>query len=510
MKSNIFNKTLSTNKKFWKRYSKNSDISGALLYETMYSEQALIYGISKTALTISNILNLTPICIRGMNSTDENIDLVKSMNTNVLGSKYDFILSFIHNMIAIFLAWAPINCRNFLLDLNIGEYKIGTYIYDHLLVRFNTPTLDKFDFKIRLVILMEIGYFFFFKSVILNKKVKFIIAGDYVYRYGFLFEIAKQNSIPCISPVNLNTISMRMFVTENDYKVHDRTPDENILNTLEEDIINEKISKYFDDRFSASMEQHDVIKAFSDSKVFYTRQRLIKKYKLNKNMPIVVVMAHIFTDAPHAYPDTLYDDYYEWVKQTVINLKKNKNINFLVKEHPSADLYNECGILKKLLKDLELDQYMLDEGVHTLSILNECDAVVTCGGTIGQEFLYKGKQVVLAAKPPYSGFGVTTEFNMKNEYENFLRTNMFTDFSLSKEQQLMANKIIYYDFILLDNYSKDLEIGGQRYYLGREFDYDKFYHSIIEYNQTPLDQQHIFRLLRKYIESEKCHLINKL
>jgi hypothetical protein len=508
MKSNIFNKVLSTNKKFWNRYNKKNDISETLLYEALYPEQLFIYGISKTALIISNILNMTPVCIRGINSTSKNIDLVKSMNVNVLGSKYDFILSFIHSIFAIFRVWAPVKSRKNLLDLHVGKYRIGIYIYDHLLPRFNSPTLDKFNFKVRLIILMEIGYFFFFRKVVLNKNVKFIVIGDYVYRYGFLFEIAKQDSIPCITPINLNMFAMRKYVSQKDYETHDRAPDKNILNTLEDKIVNERLTGYFNDRFSASMEQHDVIKAFSSDKEILVRKELIDKYKLNKNMPIVVIMAHIFCDAPHGYPNTLYDDYYEWVKRTVINLKKNKNVNFLVKEHPSADLYNECGILKKLLKSLGSEQYLLDEETHTLSILNECDVVVTCGGTIGQEFLYRGKQVVLAAKPSYSGFGVTTEFNTKSEYESFLRGNMFIDFSLSEDQQSVANKLIYYDFMLLDNYSNNLEIGGQRYFLGREFNYDEFYNSIITYNQIPLCQQNIFKLLKKYIESDKVHLIN--
>ena len=509
MKNNIFNKVLSTNKIFWKDNINNNDSSGTLLYEAMYTEQAMIYGISKTALIISNILNLTPICIRGINSTNKNIDLVKSMNSNVIGSKFDFIMSFINNVFSIFQAWNSINCRNDLLDLNVGKYQIGCYIYDHILRRHNSPTLDKFDFKVKLNILMEIGYFFFFKSVVKRKNVKFIIIGDYVYRYGLLFEICKQNAIPCVSPINLNAFSMRKFITQSDYKVHDRTPDENILKTLEDKIIDERLTEYFDDRFCASIEQHDVINAFSSNKKIFTREELIGKYNLNKNKPIVVIMAHIFCDAPHAYPNTLYDDYYEWVKQTVTNLEKNTNVNFLVKEHPSAHLYNECGILKELLQNLGFEQYLIDGETHTLSILNECNAVITCGGTIGQEFIYKGKQVVLAAKPPYSGFGLTTEFDTKNDYELFLRTNMFISLSLSEAKKSMAKKVIYYEFMLLDNYSNSLEIGGQRYFLGRKFDYDKFYNSIIKYNQTPLNQQKVFKLLQKYIDSNNSHLISK-
>jgi len=302
---------------------------------------------------------------------------------------------------------------------------------------------------------------------------------------------------------------MRFYVNQCDYKLHDRSPDGNILDAIDVNYANKRLDDYFKQRFFASIEQHDVKTAFSVNKATYTREDLIREYGLNKRFPIVVVMAHIFTDAPHAYPDTLYDDYYEWIKKTIINIKMNSNVNFIVKEHPSSSLYNEFGILKDLLVKLEVDQYLLDDSVNTLSIINECDAVITCGGTIGLEFLYKGKQVVLAAKPPYSGFGLTTEFDVRDEYEYFLRTDMFSAFVLTKEKNILARKIVYYDFILLDNYKNNIEIGGQRYFLGRKFDYDKFYRSIIEYNEMPLYQQNIYRVLKKYVESGQGHMINE-
>ncbi len=81
---------------------------------------------------------------------------------------------------------------------------------------------------------------------------------------------------------------------------------------------------------------------------------------------------------------------------------------------------------------------------------------------------------------------------------------------LTNEQKEMANKVIYHDFVLLNSYSDDLEIGGQRFYMGRDFDYDKFYEQILEYSNVPLENQRIYKILKKFIESNDKHLLRDI
>jgi len=173
-----------------------------------------------------------------------------------------------------------------------------------------------------------------------------------------------------------------------------------------------------------------------------------------------------------------------------------------VKEHPSADIYNEKGIINKLLKKLDCEQCLLSDDVHSLTILNELDVVVTCGGTIGLEFVYKGKPVVLGARPPYSRFGFTTEPDGVFEYENLLATGVEHLPLLSSAQREMCNRVIYHDFVLLNNYEDDLELGGQRVYLGRKFSYDNFYKTVISYNSVVLKEQKVYGMLEDFFNSD--------
>jgi len=180
-----------------------------------------------------------------------------------------------------------------------------------------------------------------------------------------------------------------------------------------------------------------------------------------------------------------------------------------VKEHPSADLYNEKGVINSILRELGCENLILKDDVHSLTILNEFDVVITCGGTIGQEFAYKGKPVVLGAKPPYSGFGFTEEPKSRSEYEAFMQSGVENLNLLNAKQRDMVNRVIYHDFVLLDNYSDKLEIGGERFYMGRPFNYDKFSDQVINYNKTPLNKQIISKKLKKFVESKEKHLIRE-
>ncbi len=510
MINNTFNKMIESNKKFWSKENKRNDASGYILYEMFYSEPAMIYGISKTALTIANIKNLKPVCIELLRESEVNHNLLDSMNDNIIGNKNDFLKVSMKNSFTIMRHFLSIKNKYDLLNLKIGKCDIGKHIYDSILKSFKIPEIKDITFNIKKRILLEICYFYFFKNILNVYNVKMIILGDNVYRLGLLFELAKYNNIECITPINLNAFSMRKYEQYNEFNIHDRKPENSILELLDATIVKSYIDEYFSKRFSANLEQHDVLKAFSNKKNIYTKNEIIKQYHLNENLPIIIVMNHIFCDAPHAYPDGLYDDYKEWLVNTILNLKKNKNINFLVKEHPSADLYNELGVINEILRELDCENLLLKDDVHSLTVLNEFDVVITCGGTIGQEFLYKGKPVVLGAKPPYSGFGFTTEPKSQEEYELLMRTGIENLPMLNKEQKEKVNKVIYHDFVLLDNYSDDLEIGGQRFYMGRDFDYDKFYEQIIKYNGIPLKEQKIYKLLQTFIESENKHLIKDM
>ncbi len=507
MSKKNFNDFILSNTMFWKSVNKKSDENGYLLYDAFYNESMRIYGITKTALVLANIKGLKPLGLEPLKPNEENYQLIHSMNKNMIGNKNVFLFSSVIQIFPILKVFLSVKTKKDLINLKIDNYEIGKYLYDHILISFKIPTIEYFSFAIRKRLLMEICYFFYFKKVISEYNIKMIVIGDNVYRYGLLFELAKQNNIECVAPISLNTYSTTLFKEPIDFTNHYRRPEQATLNVLENNIVDKYVDDYFEKRFSANLDRHDVKNAFSKDKPILSKDEVVEQYNLNPNLPIVIVMAHVFCDAPHGNPGLLFDDYYDWIVNTITSLNKNKQVNFLVKEHPSAELYNEKGRVSKILSSLQLNHLLIDEKMHNMTILNDFDVVVTCGGTIGLEFCYKSKPVVLGSKPPYSGFGFTHEPTTKEDYNSLMVSGIESLPKLDETQRDNVKKFIYHDFVLMDNYHENLELGGQQFYFGKEIDYDMFYDEVIKYNDNKLEDQNIYQLLNNFVKSGSKKLI---
>ena len=178
-----------------------------------------------------------------------------------------------------------------------------------------------------------------------------------------------------------------------------------------------KSKSYLKSRFAGEIEQHDVLNAFQKKKVLSVNE-FKQKYGLSNTKKVVAISPHIFCDAPHSLPGTLFKDYYEWFVETCRILARNKHISVIVKEHPSAHLYREKGKLDEIIDREHLSVIRISSDENQSTLLKAADIMVTCGGTVGLEFACIGKPVILAAKPPYSGLGFTIESNTKKNIVN--------------------------------------------------------------------------------------------
>jgi hypothetical protein len=219
-------------------------------------------------------------------------------------------------------------------------------------------------------------------------------------------------------------------------------------------------------------------------------------------------MAHVLSDAPHAHAPTLYRDYEEWIVRTVLALARNSHVNFLVKEHPSVELYGESGMLERMLEKIGWQARLLQSNVHTGTVLAAADAVVTCGGTIGMEASSSGIPVVLAARPPYAGKGFTCEPPTVEAYEDLLVQRIGELERLTAAQVLRARRVAYVLFELFDNDAPALEFGRVPFVRGQRFNEEQFYRNIVEESRTPLRRQKLYKRLQEYHSSDDPSILN--
>ena len=305
---------------------------------------------------------------------------------------------------------------------------------------------------------------------------------------------------------DINLLTLHLFENELDYGKHCRTPDKEYLSDKFDNIsFRNKAKKFLDIRFSGDQNQHDAKRAFSSKNIRLNREELVNKYNLSDGK-IVLILPHIFCDAPHGYPSVIYKDYKYWLSDTLRVLSNNKGINIIIKEHPSANLYNEDGYLEDLIKTLNLDNIkLISNKINAKSLMETVDYCVTCGGTSGMEYAYHGVPVVLASSPPYGDFEFFNKAKNVNHYHELLN-NIENLKKLTNKERITAGNLL---FLFFRHYGIDSKIAKLNFYhfnLGEENDLRYFFKNISKDNNVIESHLAITKSFNKMINNSYKNL----
>ena len=283
---------------------------------------------------------------------------------------------------------------------------VGRHLYDSLLIGTSRSRLFRLSVRDRMRTFREIAFFWGLWDYFRTTPPRFAILPDNTYRNGLLFELCAAFAVPSIAGIDSSGVSMHAFRDVEDYSHHCRTPEASLVQQIASDLwLNSVASQYLADRTAAKEQQHDVVRAYASSKRDPDRATLAAEHGFDPRRPIVFVLAHVFSDAPHAYPGTLFQDYDAWLRWTVRRLLNHPRVQVLVKRHPSSALYGEDDLLERILSDEGARTNLLADDVNTRALFGIAAAVVTCGGTAGMEFPCFGVPVIVAARPPYADLG---------------------------------------------------------------------------------------------------------
>jgi hypothetical protein len=481
-------------------------LRGIALIDAMQSEIFYLHGILKTGVIFADLDGLVPVAYPSERATRKRRSIVNSLCGCVVPVRRMFLRVLLVHFFAVLKRIVDLRNRRDILSIEIDGCKIGPYIYDAVY----RPLVEQVTIWQRIKVAYFLLCHYLDRMVIDAYPVELALVSDPAGRTGMFFALCRTRGIRTINAINIDVLQMQKYFSPCGPDPHYRDVPESALALLERDpSMGPKIDEYFAARFQGAIAQHDVVRAFSSHKVILSRAQLCTDYGLvNPELPLVFVMAHVLTDAPHAYAPTLYRDYEEWVLRTVLALARNPRVNFLVKEHPSIELYGESGILRRMLEKTGWQGRLLFSNVHTGSVLTAADAVITCGGTIGIEASSLGIPVVLAAKPPYAGKGFTVEPSTAAEYEELLARRIGDLERLGAAQVLRAKQVAYVLFELFDNDAPTLEFGGVPFVRGQRFEEKQFYRNIVKESRTPLRRQKLYQRLQQYYWSDDPSILN--
>lgn len=150
--------------------------------------------------------------------------------------------------------------------------------------------------------------------------------------------------------------------------------------------------------------------------------------ELDPRKKTAVIFSHVLWDATFFYGTNLFDDYEEWLVETVKTACRNPAVNWVVKLHPDyvwkmkkagdTRLPPEFTALGGKVGTLPAHVKLLapETDISTYSLFGVTDWCLTVRGTIGVEMPCFGIPVLTAGTGRYSGLGFTVDSASRAEY----------------------------------------------------------------------------------------------
>lgn len=240
----------------------------------------------------------------------------------------------------------------------------------------------------------------------------------------------------------------------------------------------------------------------------YRREELCALLGLDPGAPLVLVVAHLMADAPHQQGPMLFEDYYQWLAATLAIAAGVRGVNWVLKEHPFDQRFTDRHGARDALAALPC-------GGHSIRLapadahpgtLGAADAVVTARGTAGLEAAVLGLPCLVAGRAPYTGHGLVVEPATREEYAAALRNiARLPAPSMQARERAAALAHLYFDLSRVEC----AFLPRSRYVaLGSLPDAEQWSYMAARLDDTPLDQDPLWRNLEAMEESGAVHLLD--
>jgi hypothetical protein len=431
------------NEKHWRDIKTEPD-KGKILIESFLMTPSYIFQAGRIAKSIQEETGCEPVIFTRRIFRQSNYFLFRSFQIDKIIYRTGYFLNPVIVAQALWHAisfYARGNTGRRLLDLRFKDVDIGDLIYDsiirHEVAVYTLPTV-----AVRFWKQITMAYFnvLVIERVLQKNAVKYVVLSHKDYtEFGTIARVCHRDSIPVI----LSFKKRMKKVKKSNVKAHRFAPTLQVLNETKNNQDKMKSTQeYLDVRFRGASDSFDSRNAFADKPV-YTREMLFRKISVpDDGKPLVFIMLHEFSDAPHCSESMLYMDYYDWFTKTIDYVSKLDNAHWIAKVHPVQYTTAEGVIADSLIQRHKGTNVHLCPGdMNTISIKDLAHAVVTAQGTAGVEFSSFGIPVVITGKAFYSGFGFSLEPATIAEYEGILSSIESLE-ALDEDQMKTAKAVI--------------------------------------------------------------------
>ena len=317
-----------------------------------------------------------------------------------------------------------------ILNVRYKEVPIGEQIYDEILFRNNMASVWSVDEKVRLAIRKAIET----QEAVLHLMEKHDIqAGIFTHTTEAYHGIAARTLLHHQRPVlnsfggfgTLKRYNRLLEECRGRLKAPVHVP-HHLFQTLmsqHHDTLTRRAEAFLVDWNANQDSSGDA--TTPEKKVYTHPETFCHDVGLDPQKPCVFVMLHALTDDPHVHEQVIFDDFYDWLMQTLETAREVTEVNWVFKEHPLIGLYPDDIDRVGLFRILNCEHIIyLDENASfdSASLPHIAHAIVTCAGTAALEYTAQGVPGILAGRNHYAGHGLCEEPESLEEYTAALQS----------------------------------------------------------------------------------------
>ena len=522
IKSKEFRKFIILNKKKWKEIKKNikfNDSKEAILIESFISHCE--YGLRNVLIAQYLQMFDGSRCI-GLLRKGDIMSKILFRSFGIDEFYYQKPWSFFERCKYIYksiLILKNIKNINSFCKIRIKKIDIGLLSYDAFLRYTRNPTAKEVNIKLILFFAEALFASDFFEKIFQNKNITKLVQCEILFvPLSILFQksLLKKNKIYSRSGSHLNTVrvyskfdqryqaaenfSKKLFNIVNKYY---KTKSIELINKYHKKKLQEKnrffLDAYYPDAWTKTLDEDLISISKSD---------LCKMFNWNIKKKIGTIFLHTLIDGNYSHGRRrLFLDNYTWLHYTLETIKKLKNINWIIKEHPHEFYYNTKVDWSSLINDIEKKYTHIrcyPEKLHPASLLKFTDVAITSHGTVGVEYPSFGIPSIVAERSSYTNLGFTLEPKNKIEYQNLLKS--VHQINKLNKQKIEKAKVYLFirDILLRTNLSIISAFDSSR-----KIDVNNFwYQSSQNLKKYNFNNDHFTRMFKSQLQLKLRHTVN--
>ncbi len=250
------------------------------------------------------------------------------------------------------------------------------------------------------------------------------VVGHYHYSpYSFMALEAVRRQAPVYFQWILVPVTIRKFASVSDVR---RGRPEEFASAYEKYLVKrvtaERLEQWKRRMFDIQSGTRVFFRVLEGRAELQSRSHFLAQLGLDPQRPVVCFYVPALCAAPHCFGKIPYDDFADWLQESLKIAAATPEVNFMVKRHPQDTVYDRSGFvtqLKKLHGEAQNIRF-LEADLPAEQMVEVCDLVALMSGTPGYEMAARGVPTVTAGPSRYSELGFAKETLNIESYRSLL------------------------------------------------------------------------------------------